>query len=130
MKLELKDDSWKNVFDTIKGSDIKPISNFWASIQSLQEQFDKSKLFTCEDLKSMKEFEIFKIGEEIIPEVTSAHPVKWVAVKGGGFDWAIYCGYTQMDDETISRVGDKIFTESAIKRLINCDEEFFNRYRY
>jgi hypothetical protein len=39
MKLELKPESWKNLFDSIRQSEIKAVSNFWASIQSLEEQY-------------------------------------------------------------------------------------------
>ena len=36
VKLELKKLSWKNLFECIRNSEIKPKGNFWASIQYLE----------------------------------------------------------------------------------------------
>ena len=48
MKLELKRDSWNNLFQVIREQNpaIMPKGNFWASVQSLEEQLkDKSDFF-------------------------------------------------------------------------------------
>jgi hypothetical protein len=39
--LELKKESWENIFECLKNSQIKSEGNFWASIQSLQSQIER-----------------------------------------------------------------------------------------
>ena len=41
MKLELKTESWENLFETIRRQSFKGESNFWAAIQHLESQFEK-----------------------------------------------------------------------------------------
>lgn len=43
MKLELNSDSWKNLFECIKNSEIKPKHNFWSAIQHLEDQWEKER---------------------------------------------------------------------------------------
>lgn len=38
LRLTLNEETWKNIVETIRQSDIKPVSNFWAGIQSIEEQ--------------------------------------------------------------------------------------------
>lgn len=55
----------------------------------------------------------------------------WVAVKGWGNDWAIYCHWLENHDvEFVKEQGDKVTMESNIKRCIECDDEVFKLYRY
>jgi hypothetical protein len=56
--------------------------------------------------------------------------VKWVAVKGGASDWAIYYHQADFEYETIALIGEKVTIEGVIKTLVPCDEEAFNVYRY
>lgn len=59
--------------------------------------------------------------------------IKWVAVRGRIHDWAIYVDnpFKPFDTfEEVARNGDKITLESHIKRLIPCDYEAFDMYRY
>jgi hypothetical protein len=60
----------------------------------------------------------------------SGGKLKWVAVRGEIHDWAIYVHFASMDFEWIRKHGDKIFEESNIKRLVNCDSESFANYRF
>lgn len=39
-RLELREESWKNVFEVIRDSEINAKGNFWASIQYLEEQLE------------------------------------------------------------------------------------------
>ena len=43
IKLQLKELSWKNLFECIRDSKIKTKGNFWASIQYLESQFEERK---------------------------------------------------------------------------------------
>ena len=56
-------------------------------------------------------------------------PLKWIAKKGYDNDWAIYCGF-QEDNIDIENNGSKICDKEHINKLVNCDKEMFNRYRY
>ena len=56
--------------------------------------------------------------------------LRWVAVKGGGNDWTIYCHWVDYTKEWIKQHGDKVTTEEYIKRCIPCDDEVFKLYRY
>lgn len=38
MELELFSMSWENLFEVIRNSEIKAKGNFWAAVQSLEEQ--------------------------------------------------------------------------------------------
>ena len=38
ISLELTEESWNTLFETIHKSNIEPISNFWASVQYLDAQ--------------------------------------------------------------------------------------------
>lgn len=72
-------------------------------------------------------------------------PVKWVAIRGGIHDWAIYhsmdaniCKADYFDDsehlnastEQIARGGAKLYDENKIKEFVPCDDEAFALYRY
>ena len=45
MKLELKESSWENIFETVRSMDtsIKSKGNFWTAIQSLEDQIENIK---------------------------------------------------------------------------------------
>lgn len=63
--LEIKESSWKNIFEVIRNNEINPKGSFWASIQSLEEQFEKEnkpikKFNEIEDLKQLKTDEELK----------------------------------------------------------------------
>lgn len=56
--------------------------------------------------------------------------LRWVAVKGHGNDWTIYCHTIDHPTEWVRQHGDKVFNEIHIKRCVNCDDEVFKLYRY
>ena len=93
------------------------------------------KLLTLEDLKSMQPATIFAKGEsadspEGINMTNSGKTLRWVAVRGGIHDWAIYCHWADKDFDWIRRRGDKVYSASAIRKLCPCNDEAFRRYRY
>jgi len=56
--------------------------------------------------------------------------LRWVAVRGGMWDWVIYCHFSDQDIGEIARVGDKVCSENHIRMLVPCDDEAFAMYRY
>jgi len=56
--------------------------------------------------------------------------LRWVAKKGWGYDWTVYCHWDYNDKEWIEQHGDKVINEIHIKRCVPCDEEVFNLYRF
>lgn len=71
--------------------------------------------------------------------------VKWVAVRGGYHDWAIYHSmdsnivkadyfddpvHLEASNERIASYGAKLHREEDIKRFVSCDEEAFGMYRH
>ena len=84
---------------------------------------------TIDKLKEMKAGTIFATGTGTYPELTEQE-VRWVACRGGMHDWCIYYAETDKSNLWIQKQGDKCFTESVIKRLVPCDDEAFEMYRY
>ena len=92
------------------------------------------KLLTLQDLKEMQPG-AFSRGETTDnPEgcniTNSGRKLRWVAVRGDIHDWAIYIFTADRDYEWIKRSGDKVYTENNIRKLVPCDDEAFNQYRY
>ena len=83
---------------------------------------EKVKPITLEEFKRFPNDEIFLGGEGTI--------TKWVAVKGGIDDWAIYSGPKEHGFDKIRSYGSKIYIESLIKKLVPCTDEVFKLYRY
>jgi len=84
-------------------------------------------MITIEKLKEMKPG-IFATGTGTYPEIYETE-ICWVAVRGGIHDWAIYYHHSVHDKGWIRRNGDKMRTESVIKRLVPCDDEAYDMYR-
>lgn len=55
--------------------------------------------------------------------------LRWIAKKGFGNDWAIYCHWNKFSDETIARMGQKVASNDNIEKLVPCTIEMLNRYR-
>ena len=60
----------------------------------------------------------------------SGGELRWIAKKGYGDDWAIYCHWSYNDEEWIKEHADKVISETHIKRCVPCDDEVFKKYRY
>ena len=55
--------------------------------------------------------------------------LRWVAVKGYGYDWSVYCHWDFHSEDYVSRSGDKVLTPEYIQRCVPCTEEVMKRYR-
>lgn len=92
-------------------------------------------MLTIKQLKEMKPNTIFAKGEIVdspdgININNSGKQLRWVAVRGGIHDWAIYCHLAEKEYEWIKDWGDKVHSEQNIKKLVPCDDEAFKMYRY
>ena len=119
-------------------------------------------MLTIKKLKEMKPSTIFASGIGTIehPWFNNAKPVseggtlepdgkstkvKWVAIRGGIHDWAIYHSmnanivkadyfddpiHLQESERRIADYGAKLHKEEDIKRFVPCDDEAFKMYRH
>ena len=104
---------------------------------------------TLQQLKDMKPNTIFDSGIAEIPhpwygqspEYPKTVEVKWVAIRGGIHDWAIYHSFhTNLDfyvtehikapDQLIADQGQKLHDINLVKELVLCDEEALQMYRH
>ena len=92
-------------------------------------------MLTLKKLKEIKSGTIFAKGEIVdspygINMANTGALLKWVAVRGGIHDWAIYCQLAHNSYEYIRSQGDKVHSEENIKKLVPCDDEVFKMYRH
>lgn len=100
---------------------------------------------TLQQLKDMKPDTIFASGITTIPDFWSPGVVniKWVAVRGGRHDWAIYHSYDSyfmrnafyadvrhIADIEIARMGAKLHDMEKVQELVPCDKEALQMYRH
>jgi len=96
---------------------------------------DKKGILTLEQLKAMPPDTIFATGTAMDNKnglfmANTNKELRWVAVRGGIWDWAIYCHFADKTIEWISNWGDKVIMENNIRKLVPCDDEAFQMYRY
>lgn len=109
-------------------------------------------MLTLQKLKEMEPHTIIDRGEVIdSPDgcnmANTGKMMRWVAIRGGIHDWAIYAQnphYINSDDteviamglsgvwdwEKIIQIGDKVTREKNIRKLVPCDDEAFGMYNY
>jgi len=101
----------------------------------LNTSYDPSIVLTIDKFLSLPANSPIWYGESIdnytgINLSNSDQKLKWVAIKGGAEDWAIYAGFTYHTYEDIARGGDKVVMEKNIRKLVPCDDEVYSRYRF
>lgn len=92
-------------------------------------------ILTLEELKKMNPSTIFATGTMIDNKdglfmVGTNKLLRWVAVRGGIYDWTIYCHFAEHNVEWIRNYGDKVTMERHIKKLVPCEDSAFKMYRY
>lgn len=92
-------------------------------------------MLTLQQLKDMPADTVFASGMEMdsaggLFMIGSGVMLRWVAVRGGIHDWAIYCHRSEMSTSWICDHGDKVHMDNNIKKLVPCDEEAFAMYRH
>ena len=92
---------------------------------------------TVEALKKMAPGMMFADGSykdhpSDINMTASGNWLRWVAVRGGMHDWAIYIHFSSSrhPKEWVKVHGDKVCNENHIKKLVPCTDEAFKLYRY
>jgi len=92
-------------------------------------------LLTLDQLEAMEPAHSFAHGE--MPDTEdglfmtgSGKMLKWVAVRGGNNDWAIYCHFAESTYEWIGENGDKVYMKEHIRKLVPCTDEAYARYRF
>lgn len=91
-------------------------------------------MLTVEFLNQLEPNTIFGSGlvrDSSFRPVTG-HPtriLKWVAVRGGAPDWAIYYQDSELDERTIAKRGVKLHNRGLIQDLMPCTEGALKRYR-
>lgn len=90
---------------------------------------------TLEKLKAMEPGQMFATGlttdnPEGINMARSGKQLKWVAVRGEIYDWAIYIHFSKYSIGQVASEGDKVIFKEHIKKLVPCDDEAFKMYRY
>ena len=90
---------------------------------------------TLDQLKAMEPSTIFAQGimNDGPTGLNMSHSeriLRWVAIRGGIHDWAIYAGPEDWSAEAVARSGDKVHNDENIKKLVPCDDEAFGWYRH
>lgn len=91
---------------------------------------------------NLKEFNKIPMGEHFRMGVFSDSPtglymtsedhnklIKFVAVKGGADDWAVYVGNIEDSYQQVALNGLKITSEDNIMRAVPCTDDVLRRYR-
>lgn len=86
-------------------------------------------MLTLKQLKEMPAGTVFATGEVTEPRLFKT-AVRWIAKRGGYHDWAIYYHLAEHTIDYVMKNGDKVTTESVIRKLVECDDEAFKWYRY
>lgn len=83
------------------------------------------------DLKTFEKCEhnmVLATGVVTEPSLYS-DPIRWVAVKGWGDDWAIYYHKAIYEIVLVREQGDKINEANLIQNLVPCTQEVLDKYR-
>jgi hypothetical protein len=93
------------------------------------------------EILTLEEFDKLPLGEVFATGVLPNSPeglfmtndggeLRWVAKKGWGHDWAVYCHWADRSVKWVEESGDKIHTEVYIRRCVPCTDEVFKIYRF
>ena len=97
--------------------------------QTIQKYYDSLELNES-TLEIFDENDIIAEGFGLYPQIHSTIRIHWVAVKGAVDDWVIVYLKKSETTEKIKKSGDKMFTRSLIKALVNCTEDALSLYRF
>jgi hypothetical protein len=100
-------------------------------------KFNNMKILSKDQFDLIPDGEVFDSG--VLPNspkglyMTSNNlgkELRWVAKKGDGYDWAIYCFWAEKPVEWVVKFGDKVTNGVDIRKCVPCDDEVFKLYRY
>ena len=91
-------------------------------------------MLTLQQLKDMEPDTIFATGETTddalgVNMTGIGQPLRWVATRGGIWDWAIYIHKASWSEDEIKRVGDQVHNRETVKNLVPCDDAALGMYR-
>jgi hypothetical protein len=91
-------------------------------------------MLTIQEFEKIPHGKVFATGvlpnsPEGIFMTTDEGNLRWVAKKGYGYDWAIYCHWEDKTVEWITQYGDKVHGKSHIQRCVSCDDQVIALYR-
>lgn len=91
-------------------------------------------MLTLQELKDIEPNTMFATGLTVdspdgVNMTNSERPLRWVAVRGGIHDWAIYIQNSGWGEAQVRSNGDKVRREEHIKKLVPCDDQAFAMYR-
>ena len=81
-------------------------------------------------LEAMPAHTVFATDIRVDPRLYRGGAIRWVALKGGVVDWAIYYHKVEKSIGFVCQEGDKVFTKEVIRELVPCTDEVFKKYRY
>ena len=92
-------------------------------------------ILTIEKLKAMEPSSIFAEGlatddAKGINMTNTGKELRWVACRGGIWDWAIYCHWSYFAIDYIHDHGDKVHNMETVKKLVPCDKDALQMYRH
>lgn len=92
-------------------------------------------ILTLDMLKDMPPHTHFATGVTTdnlngINMTNSGQLLRWVAVRGGMHDWAIYINWAYRSEDEVAKNGDKVCSIESIKYLVPCTDEAFKMYRF
>lgn len=59
----------------------------------------------------------------------SGKALRWVAKRGDGDDWAVYCHWAEHDVQWVAENGDKVMSRVYVNALVLCTDAAFKLYR-
>lgn len=94
---------------------------------------NRNETLTAERLATFPNCAPFCIGTTVdspdgVNVMNTGKPLKFVAVKGGIEDWAIYVHWDYHDDLYVQRSGDKVPID-AVQNLMTCSDSALRKYR-
>lgn len=89
--------------------------------------------YTIENFEAAKPDEVIAIGLAFDNQYGlhmqgTGKKLRWVAVKGYGDDWTMYCGWDYQSEQSILAEGDKV-PKSMVKDVFDVDPALLQRYR-
>ena len=92
-------------------------------------------MLTVDQLKAMPAQTIFATGTvpdspEGLNMTGSGNLLRWVAVRGGIYDWTIYTHWATNTAMWIQAHGDKVYRDAHIRKLVPCTDDAFKMYRF
>lgn len=97
-------------------------------------QKEGEAVLTLQQLKEMEPDTIFATGlttddPDGLNLTNSGKTLRWVACRGGIWDWAIYAQDESWPEDEVKRLGDKVHNRETVKKLVPCDDEALEMYR-